>query len=296
MSEEREIILKNASFIKNLRAKNIIRSKPKSNNQPNRFIWTKFDNTENLLKAPSSPSKLSKVEGKSSSLTDLPPNPKIDKVMKSSVIFFDLSNTMMLDISFLKSAKTLEKVTTMTLSNVSMTEIPKSLYSLPKTLRFLDLSNNYIKDVPSKVKWQNIQGINLSHNRLQKWPETLKQTFLPELQHLNVSWNDFSSGIPENIEFLQLQSTDLSYCNLTIFPSFVFASTSLRVLDISGNANISNMTISMIERMIVLRYLNISGVPCVFDIIPKSLIPNLIIAHGCSQASFPQTPNSTIYL
>jgi Leucine-rich repeat (LRR) protein len=299
MSEARGIILKNASFINSLRKKNSIKDVLKSNDSPTQFIWMKFDKTENLFsknQASQVGSKSPKSDAKSSASVDPLQNTKIDKAMKSSIVFFDIINTVITDMSFLKATKSFEKLNTMTLSNVAMAEIPKVLYSLPKTLRFLNLSNNYIKEIPAKVKWQNIHGINLSHNRIQKWPDVLKQTCLPELQHLNISWNDLSSGTPENVEFTQLQSIDISYCGLVSFPVFVLASTSLRVLDLSGNSRIDNMTISMIERMIVLRYLNISGVPCIFDDVPKSLTPNLIIAHGYSQSSFPQNPNSTIYM
>ena len=312
MSDSRSIILKNASILRNFKKmRDGISLVNLQVDSQNKFMWSKFQkdehkgkqaekttipgNTPPTISLPQGPSSL-RPDAKTTLQFDDSQNPKIDKILKSSVVFFDFSNTYITDMSFLKTAKTFEKVTTMTLMNIGLTEISKALYSLPKTLRYLDLSYNSIRDIPQKIKWQNLHGISLAHNCFTRWPENLKTQNLPELQYLNASWNNFSSGIPENMEFSQLQSIDLSYCNLFIFPVFIMNSTSLRMIDLSGNSKLSNLTISIIEKFIVLRYLNISEVPCNFDHIPKTLIPDLIIAHCCDNVSFPQNTNTTIYL
>ena len=310
MSDLSEVIFKNAEILQNYKKIRLGISLISTQlDIQNKFMWSKFQKDENQKKtAPNSPSAASlpqiSLPVSPSSLRqdvrttwqfDSSQNQKIDKILKNSVVFFDFSNTFLSDMSFFKTAKSFEKVTIMCLRNVGLKKISKALYSLPKTLRYLDLSYNSIKDIPPKIKWQNIHGISISHNSFMRWPEVIKPSMFPELQYLNAGWNNFSSGIPENMEFTQLQSVDISYCNLFIFPVFILNSTSLRMLDISGNTKLSNLSISMIERFIVLRYLNISDVPCNFDVCPKALVPDLIIAHGCSNIAFPQNTNTTIY-
>ncbi|KAL6071011.1 LRR receptor-like serine/threonine-protein kinase GSO2 [Balamuthia mandrillaris] len=126
-----------------------------------------------------------------------------------------------------------------------------------KLLVKLDLSRNYLQNVPSKIqRLVNLEELVLSFNEIQKLPSELcslknlrvlfldsnNLTELPEsignlsatLQVLSIAGNRIKS-LPASFRELNLQHLDYSSNGLTVLPPQVFDLTSLKHLSFAGN-------------------------------------------------------------
>ncbi|XLU63677.1 hypothetical protein S245_022886, partial [Arachis hypogaea] len=158
---------------------------------------------------------------------------------------------------------TLSKLEELHLSNNFINgTIPNWCYSL-SLLTVLDLSMNQLTGPISKFSTYSLTSLSLSHNKFQGDFPNLIFEFQKNLTQLDVSSNYLSGLVDfshfsklENLNYLdlsnnkflsvdincsveyilpQLEYLDISFCSVTIFPSFLPILQNLRWLDLSNN-------------------------------------------------------------
>ena len=219
----------------------------------------------------------------------------IDKSNRKKIVFFDFSKRSLNNFKFFQSTKRFTLLHSLSLNDVGLIEIPKELSKIPKNLKFLDLSFNNIQSFPKKLKWISLEGLNLGQNKIETWPSILDSTTLPNLNTLIISFNPIFIFPDLILPFAKLQYLDISYCSLLNFPIIINKINTLRYLDISGNFNLKGFSLSIIENLTQLKYLNINNI-----LIDKNenvqRLPSFIIAKNSNKNLFPLFNNSTIIL
>lgn len=136
--------------------------------------------------------------------------------------------------------------TTLRTLNLSSNGLSGELPLLTGDCVILDLSKNQIQGNLSKmVKWENIEYVDLSHNRLTgPIPETTSQ-FL-HLNYLNLSHNSLSSNLPKVMtQFPKLSVLDISYNQLDgPLQSGFLTMPTLQELHLAGNSFVGSIEFS----------------------------------------------------
>ena len=148
----------------------------------------------------------------------------------------------------------------MSLQNCCLCTIPKQLYSLPKELISLDLSNNFISKIPLNVSWKKLKHLNLSGNLLREWPSIFEHEKFEALDYLNIGRNLIEKINPNQPPFHNLKTFILSNNYLTEFPIWIKDCSELRILNICQNSHIPNFDLTYLCMMPNLKILNISSV------------------------------------
>lgn len=221
-------------------------------------------------------------------------NKKGDKTANATVMYLDFSNTQNLESSFLKPLKTFENLTVLSLSNTGLKHVPKTILKMHGNLQFIDLSNNYISEIPSKAKWTNIRGLNLRNNKFIRWPDVVNPSFMPKLEFLDLSYNTIIAGIPQTMVFEQMKHISLAYCGLVQFPPFIENLLSLKSLDISGNSELQFFSLHNLESVLSLQYINLQSIRVLETSVNQHFPPNLVITKY-SQFKIPHLSN-TIFI
>lgn len=136
-----------------------------------------------------------------------------------------------------KLPKLPDSLVKLTASNCQIESIDETL---PKRLKFIDLSGNNLQSFTS---FSSIQFLNLSQNKIAKMPAVTEN-----MEILDLSMNELEStadSMPEYITCLTLVDLNLSFNKLTVMPGISLAPL-LEYLEISGNPikgeiNISNL-------------------------------------------------------
>lgn len=179
---------------------------------------------------------------------------------KKELVYFDFTGLYFPNFSFFKHFPKLSNVRTLCLHECGLTEIPPDLINIPKHLVNLDLSCNYISSLPEELHWRNLEGLNLSHNAFDEWPNNLNSTNFPMLKGLNISFNNINSINNNDMKFDNLLSLDLSFTNLESFPSFISDSVSLKSLILKGNKLLDSFSLNSISELKNLEYLDIGKI------------------------------------
>jgi hypothetical protein len=113
----------------------------------------------------------------------------------------------------------------------------------------IDLSNKGLSEFPEQIlACKYVQVINLSNNGILGLPEGIKN--LSMLRHLDLSENDGLNPVDFNSVMqgatFQLESLDLSGCNLFFIPESVAGQKKLTAIDLSGN-RLSSLPHSMMN-------------------------------------------------
>ncbi|CAK8574896.1 unnamed protein product [Lathyrus sativus] len=224
-----------------------------------------------------------------------------DLLQLRNLTALDLSyNNISINVNVVHADQTsFHNISTLNLASCNLKAFPRFLRNKSK-LNILDLSNNQIKGkVPNWIwKLQNLQSLNVSHNRLTNLEGPFKnltsklialdlhnnqlQGSIPSFpklaSYLDYSMNKFSSVIPQDLG---------NYLNFTIFlslsnnilhgniPESLCIASNLQVLDISIN-NISGMIpsclMTMTQTLVVLnlRMNNLTGT--IPDVFPPSCV------------------------
>lgn len=179
---------------------------------------------------------------------------------RANVKFIDLTGAVIRSKDVFKKFLLFKQLTSLSLSNCGLLEIPKKL---PPTLRNLDLSHNYISEiVAASNHWEQFERLNLSQNSFTEWPQDLNPVVFPNLVFLSIAWNKIENPNPLTIImcFPKLLYLDLSYCSLLSYPKWLISSRSIHILNIAGNSEIVDFSMSMLAKMGSLKWIDISNV------------------------------------
>jgi len=115
--------------------------------------------------------------------------------------------------------------------------IDDNYFKLLPNLKFLDLGSNYLKNIPSSIKYlQKLEYLNLAVNELNKCPNIFEELSL--LKKLNLHKNKFKI-LDESISSLKkLESLNIYGLNLKETPMFIFNLNNLNNLVLSHFNNI----------------------------------------------------------
>lgn len=200
---------------------------------------------------------------------------------KTSNVHFDLSNLTNIQDN-LKSMTKFKFLSSLCLHNCGLTSIPIQLIKLPPTIKYLDLSSNFIKQIPNDVKWEHLEGLTVSCNAFENdWPEIINSHFLPSLTYLDISNNNLRQT-PDLNGFSQLQFLNLSFCKLHTFPQWIKQCPLLQVLYLNDNF-FNTFECGDMEKINELTILNLSNLKTepgkkLIPPMPSSL--QLLIIHG----------------
>lgn len=179
------------------------------------------------------------------------------KLRKSSNIQtneeIDLSN---MELNVLPESFIISKMRTCVSLNISLNQFkvwPIELSS--STLIELNISNNSIEDIPSRIdSILNLKLLNLSNNKLSFIPKSLSK--LINLEYIDLSNNNICE-IPNEIEYLnKLKGIQLFNNNISILPSQIRNLKDLNYIDISFNKIISIP--KEISELVNLKYIDLS--------------------------------------
>ncbi|KAH0786715.1 leucine-rich repeat domain-containing protein [Histomonas meleagridis] len=279
--------LNSHSFINKLMAANKI-PHPKERKYPQ---MTKND-YNNLFADSNTSFSLSRVQVK---------DPKMKHIKRKGnhkeMVFFDFNGTFFSSLSPFKKFQKFTHLRYLSLHDCGLTLIPPELANPPKNIVSLDLSFNYISQLPDEVHWSNLQGLNLSNNAFTQWPKLLDGSLFPQLEYLSISFNNLSSTLPQQLQvFPNLITLDLSYTNVTILPDWIFNLNKLNTLSLRGNSLVEGFSFKFLCGLSELRILDISNVPLSKNYdqtFPKSL--ELLIDRNADPKTAPKGSFVVVY-
>ena len=114
-------------------------------------------------------------------------------------------------------------------------QVPDPLVVKLTGLRVLDLSQCDLLTLPERWEFPNLKRLNLSHNRLEKFPNDGILCGLPDLQALELYGNNFSQLVLPISELSKLDYLDVGCNNLTSLPDELIHFHSLKTLKCSNN-------------------------------------------------------------
>ena len=122
-------------------------------------------------------------------------------------------------------------------------DLPSSLLNV-KSLTRLELQENLLESVPEFLfsKLPSLQTINLSHNRIKKLPAINKWSNF--LRNLDLSHNTMKL-FPKEVSGISLKMLNLSHNNFDKVPLGVCKIKTLEHLDLSGNEDIHELPLEM---------------------------------------------------
>jgi Leucine-rich repeat (LRR) protein len=145
------------------------------------------------------------------------------------------------------------------LRDCGLVTLPKELETLPKKCRFLDLSMNYLSELPDKIHWDKLTGLNLNENAFLEWPAILNPTSLPRLRYLYFAANPYSKAFDITTGFPRLRTLDLSYTKLTHLPAWVRESNTIRWLSLAGVSAIKSLSPQILVQNPALKFVDFSS-------------------------------------
>ncbi|KAJ1510986.1 hypothetical protein HMI54_001218 [Coelomomyces lativittatus] len=126
--------------------------------------------------------------------------------------------------------------TNINFSKKNLKELSGITIGKTKLCTHLDLSDNYLKDVPYQIlNLRELEDLNLSQNAFDKIPNNVCR--LLKLKHLNLMHNRlFLNPVnPDISKLYYLEHLNLSYNQLEELPNTLFKLLNLRFLDLSNN-------------------------------------------------------------
>jgi len=148
---------------------------------------------------------------------------KLKKLNLTSFVFSEIPQEIF-------ENKDLEELTFISVSNNEI-KISENISNLNK-LNYLDLSSNYITELPESIgEMKSLKFLNLESNELKSLPESINN--LKNLQFLNLSGNPFEK-IPNLSGLSNLEQLVMNYINVSEIPDSLFKLTKLKFLEISN--------------------------------------------------------------
>lgn len=203
-----------------------------------------------------------------------PPLSSIKLKKKKDLAFLDLTSCYLSSSETLKAFHKFSCLQYLCLSDCGIVDLTSDLINLPKTIRSLDLSQNFISQISSDVHWKQIEYLNLSKNAFSKWPDAIDPEKLPNIISINLSVNCISSHPSFTTPFAKLQALYLEYNPHKIAPEWITKCLELKYLSFKGCIDM-NLNLHSLFNLPNLVFLDISNV-ILTDIqslknLPKSL-------------------------
>jgi hypothetical protein len=191
---------------------------------------------------------------------DNPPLHLLKPPKGKDTVYLDAGNCFFPNHEAFRHISRFAAIKYLSLRNCGLTEVPADLAtSPPKKLRFLDLSMNYIGQLPQKMEWTKILGLNLSENAIAEWPFGLVPDAIPKLGVLILSGNPFP-GLPNFATgFTNLRYLDVSSTRIPQLPQWIWKCKQLKVLRCAGAALLGEITAKSLTELPKLRFVDLSG-------------------------------------
>ncbi|KAK8900646.1 Leucine rich repeat [Tritrichomonas musculus] len=205
--------------------------------------------------------KSANTDNQSSTLPNSKEPLQKQKKQKIESPLYDFNNVYFTKFAqLIKNFTKLSHITYLSLQNCCLCTIPKQLFSLPKDLVSLDLSNNFITKIPLNMSWKKLKHLNLSGNWLHEWPSIFEHDKFDALEYLNIGNNQIEKTNSNQSSFHNLKTLILSNNLLTEFPLWIKDCSNLKILDISRNSFITNFDLNYLTSIPNLKYLDLSSV------------------------------------
>jgi hypothetical protein len=164
------------------------------------------------------------------------------------------------------------------------------LETLPRNVRFLDLSMNFISSIPQTANWSQLKGINLSENSFSEWPLAIVPEAIPKLAYLSLAVNTIGDPPPSQIGFRHLRMLDLSYTRITMVPSWIGECARLRVLKLAGDSDVRRFPPEILAIFKGLLMADLSGIDLGIDQATMLTPPTicLVVMKGFQEESRPK--------
>jgi Leucine-rich repeat (LRR) protein len=93
-------------------------------------------------------------------------------------------------------------------------DLSSDILEPPKTFRFLDLSGNFLTEIPQTAQYGQLRGLNINENAFVDWPQIFASAILSELQVLSIAGNRIGSPpngplTLESLRFLDCSNTQI---------------------------------------------------------------------------------------
>lgn len=190
-----------------------------------------------------------------------PPLSSIKLKKKKDLVFLDLSSCFLSSSDTLKAFHKFSGLQYLCLSDCGIVDLTKTsdLINLPKTIRSLDLSRNFISQIPSEIHWKQIEYLNLSKNAFSKWPDAIEPEKLPNIISINLSENSILSHSSFASAFSKLQTLSLECNPHKTAPDWITKCTELKHVSFKGCSDL-NLDLYSLFNLPNLVFLDISDV------------------------------------
>ena len=161
------------------------------------------------------------------------------------------------DNPLLSVPKEIEKLTELRflyLDETLIESLPDELFNLPK-LNTVSASTSQLLELPANVKNSPVRYINVAYCRLKSLPEGIGESNLIEL---HLSDNQFTEFPSQLFTSKKLQLLDLSNNNISFIPNEISQLSNLETLYLSGNRNLVDLPINALLKLERLVYISVS--------------------------------------
>jgi hypothetical protein len=126
-----------------------------------------------------------------------PPVHSLRVTKATATQYLDFGGSLLTKPDPLRKLGRFAQIRFLSLRRCGLLEVGAELLELPKSVRRLDLSANFLCEIPRTAQWRQLRGLNLADNALAEWPQVLEAD-LPELEFLSLAGNPIGAG-PEHI-------------------------------------------------------------------------------------------------
>lgn len=176
---------------------------------------------------------------------------------KKDIILIDLTGSFIQTSETFRSYNRFGLIQYLCLRDCGITEFPKDLTILPRSLKSIDLSKNFLSAVPNDIKWMQLESLNLSENSFYFWPEPISPANVPNLISIDFSINSIST-FPSFDPFPTLEVLLLDYNLFVILPSWIESCSKLRYLSLRGCFRLTDLSLKSLFKLTNLEFLDIA--------------------------------------
>jgi Leucine-rich repeat (LRR) protein len=176
----------------------------------------------------------------------------------------------------------------LSLHDCSLLTLPRRLLDPPKTLEYIDLSLNYLCDLPDNLQWSHIKGLNLSQNAFVDWPTSLCSEVLPMLGFLSIAGNAIKTSLDGIGSFKYLKVIDCSHTILATIPSWLSQCSNLEIVRFNGASELVRFPLKYLEQFETLTFADFSGVEIYCGNVKFGTAMTLLVLKGTNRNDCPE--------